>query len=135
MKIDKTTTVTGGGLFNLDIEVEDIIAVLDPPSELTAVVDPTTVSISHMSIGSEDPGVPVDPDPEEYPYYGMPSRHFGLGGAPPYIDGYPVGGAFFSSLQGLTPVTEGEYTYDGIPTIYRGFGLYPTGGLDFEGTP
>jgi len=95
MQIDKTTTVTGGGLYGLDLEFVEISLALDPaPALLLAEVLPTTVSISHMFIDSGDPGGGIDPDPDPSPYlfYGVDSQTFGFGGAPPYNACYPLNG-------------------------------------------
>jgi len=97
MKIDSTTTVSGGGLYGLDIELVEIVAVLDPaPPVLIAEVLPTTVSISHMYVDSgaldPDPGPGPGPDPDETLFYGEPSATFGYGGSPPYYACYPIGG-------------------------------------------
>lgn len=97
MKIDKTTSVSGGGLYQLDLELGDLFLALDPaPDVLLATVRPTTVSILHMFIDSFDPGAPVDPDPVPDPteYYGVPSAYFGFGGAlgGVYNTCYPLSG-------------------------------------------
>ncbi len=140
MKIDPTTTVSGGGLYGLDIELVEIVAVLEEIAPLVASAGPSTVSIAHMFVNSEDDAyVPPIVDPDEPLYYGMPSRHFGLGANAPgvdypnpqgYVDGYPVGGYGFTIIKDVPPL-DADYTYQGIPTLFRGFGFYPTGGLDF----
>lgn len=97
MKIDKTTTVSGGGILTSDVDTEDLILFLDPaPALLAAVVLPTTVSITHLFLDSFDPGTPVDPDPEpdETQFYGVPSAYLGFGGAVGgvYNTCYPLSG-------------------------------------------
>jgi hypothetical protein len=83
MLISKTTTVSGGGLFALDLEVEDAVAVLIAPLVYEATLSPTTVSISHIDIDSGDSGVVVPPDPEAPNlFYGIDSQYFGYGSYP-----------------------------------------------------
>jgi hypothetical protein len=100
MKIDKDIQATGGGLHELSLEFEEVRAELDDSNlRLGAIARPNTVSISAMHIDSGDViDVPEPPD-DAFLYNGHPSRHFGLGGAPPYLEGYPIGG------NGLTVVT------------------------------
>jgi hypothetical protein len=99
MKIDKTATVTGGGLYTLEIGPEwDICAEFTvDPQWLESGTVYNTVSISALAIDSTPdapPPDPLPPDPEEpnYDFYGRDSMYQGLGGAPPYITGYPIGG-------------------------------------------
>ena len=54
MKIDPTTTVAGGGLYLLDMEMADITAVFtEEPLPLLASTVPNTVSISYLFIDSD----------------------------------------------------------------------------------
>lgn len=97
MQIDPTTTVSGGGLYGLELELVPLTLVLDPaPALLMAEVRPTTVSIIHMFLDSGDPGSPPDPgpDPDLTEFHGVPSQSFGFGGATDgtYNDCYPLGG-------------------------------------------
>jgi hypothetical protein len=98
MKIDKTAQVSGGGLFTLELSGAEIHAVLDPvPVWLESGTVPNTVSITSLfvdsSLGSPAP-TPPEPEPGEpdYTFYGRDTMLLGLGGAPPYITGYPIGG-------------------------------------------
>ena len=138
MKIGPTPAVQGDSLGIREI-VEDVALSLsvEPPHYAYATSTETTVSISGLYIGNpwadlppgETPGgSPIDPY-DDYVYYGMASRHFGLGGAPPYIDGYPVGGYDFRSITGPGPLSN-KYIYNGVPTLFLGFGFYPIGGMD-----
>jgi hypothetical protein len=89
MKVDKTVTVAGGGLFTLDLDQGEVVAVLDPaPVPLEAEVLEPTVSISYMFIDSGDlgSGPTPDPDPDNpYLYYGIDTMYLGFGI-------YPIGG-------------------------------------------
>jgi hypothetical protein len=95
MKIDPTTTISGGAIVTTELETVDLTLALDPaPLVLEASVVPTTVSIVHMFLDSFDPGTPTDTDPDIdlTKFFGVPSKYFGFGGAPPYIEAYPLGG-------------------------------------------
>lgn len=95
MKIDPTTTVSGGAIVAPLMETVELKLVLDPaPPVLLAEVRPTTVSIVHMFLDSFDPGTPTDPDPEPDPteFFGVPSMTLGFGGISPYVAAYPLGG-------------------------------------------
>jgi hypothetical protein len=93
MRIDSTTTVSGGAIITVDLETVDLVLALDPaPLVLEASVVPTTVSIVHMFLDSFDPGTPTDPSTDPTEFFGVPSMHLGFGGAPPYITAYPIGG-------------------------------------------
>jgi hypothetical protein len=95
MRIDPTTTTSGGSIITTELETIDLVLQLDPaPLVLEATVVPTTVSIVHMFLDSFDPGTPTDPDPEPdlTKFFGVPSMTLGFGGAPPYITAYPLGG-------------------------------------------
>ncbi|MHC4621398.1 MAG: hypothetical protein ACYTEQ_26955 [Planctomycetota bacterium] len=110
MKIDKTAQVTGGGLFTLEIGGAEISAVLNAPDWLEAGTVPNTVSITSLfvdsSFGSPGP-TPPEPEPGEpnYEFFGRNTSMLGLGGAPPYITGYPIGGPM-TILSELPPFPE-----------------------------
>jgi hypothetical protein len=85
-----------GGTLESTAEAVDLQLALSPaPAVMSATVLPNTISISHIFLDSFSGGAPsVDPDPVEdgTEFFGVSSMHLGLGGAPPYITGYPLGG-------------------------------------------
>jgi hypothetical protein len=109
MKIDKTAQVSGGGLFTLELSGAEIHAVLDPvPVWLESGTVPNTVSITSLfvdsSFGSPGP-TPPEPGGPNYEFFGRDTTLLGLGGAPPYITGYPIGGPM-TILSELPPFPE-----------------------------
>jgi hypothetical protein len=95
MQIDPAISIEGGALYLLEMEGTELSAAFTvDPFPLIASTVPNTVSISRLFLDSEgviDPS--PGPDPEsDFLFFGVTTSHFGLGGAPPYIDGYPIGG-------------------------------------------